>query len=145
MAAEGHPDPDDAISKVIKEAEEVWKPFIQPEVRRKRHGSDRKSRGSSTSDEESTGSESEETGNEKSEDEDDKPLDEQIRKRSAEVNQGHETNQVQSSNQDQSRVHTSDEDDHDGMEMETDDVINRAPIRLPGMTHHYYDSSLSEK
>ena len=33
LAAEGHPDPDDAISKVIKEAEEVWKPFINPESR----------------------------------------------------------------------------------------------------------------
>ena len=33
LAAEGHPDPDDAISKVIKEAEEVWKPFVKPEVR----------------------------------------------------------------------------------------------------------------
>ena len=26
-------DPDGAIAKVIKEAEEVWKPFITPEVR----------------------------------------------------------------------------------------------------------------
>jgi len=114
LAAEGHPDPDEAISKVIKEAEEVWKPFIKPETRKKKHA------GSTTESESESESSSDSEVNQS---DDDEPIVNQIRKQSNE----------------QQVHHTSDEDDNDGVAMDTADDydmsqdVSRAPIRLPGL------------
>jgi len=120
LAAEGHPDPDEAISKVIKEAEEVWKPFIKPETRKKKHA------GSTTESEESESEESS-SDSDQAQSDDDEPIVNQIRKASNE--QAATTN----------NQHTSDEDDNDGVAMDcADDYdmsgdVSRAPIRLPGL------------
>merc|ERR1712176_270803 len=119
LASEGHPDPDDAISKVIKEAEEVWKSFVKPEVRRKKSAGSDSSSGSESSDSE----EEKVSSSKQSSDEDDQPIMEQIKSR------------VESADNAQQRHHTSDEDDNNGMDMdmtnESSPPPTRAPIRLP--------------
>ena len=91
LAAEGHPDPDEAISKVIKEAEEVWKPFIKPETRFalldfilfKQNYRKKKHAGSTTESEESESEESS-SDSDQAQSDDDEPIVNQIRKASNE-------------------------------------------------------------
>lgn len=116
LGAEGHPDPDGAIAKVIKEAEEVWKPFIKPDIRKK------KKRDSSTSrSEPEDSSESDESGRES----DDEPLDAQVLKQAED--EPAESNKP--------TRHTSDEDDDDGVEMDLGDgpPPEAPPISLPAL------------
>lgn len=115
LASEGHPDPDGAIAKVIKEAEEVWKPFITPEVRKRK-----RSERSTTSTDSSSESESERES-------DDEPIDVHLRKKSSEQSAHSPAHH---------RHHSSDDDDHDGHQMDIDvpPEPERAPLVLPGLS-----------
>ena len=140
-------DPDGAIAKVIKEAEEVWKPFITPEVRLVFLISDlisninksvikiffcdkrlefisilrkrKRSERSTTSTDSSSESESERES-------DDEPIDVHLRKKSSEQSGAHSPAHH--------RHHSSDDDDHDGHQMDIDvpPEPERAPLVLPG-------------
>lgn len=115
LAGEGHPDPNGAIAKVIKEAEEIWKPFIKPDVRIKK-GSRRDSTSSTEAEE------SEESSDGSGHDSDDEPLVAQLMKEESNQKQAH---------------HTSDEDDEDGVEMDLGEgppPPEAPPISLPALS-----------